>query len=479
MPDMIDKGITSINYNFLNLPTELQISPDSQSSVSVKYLYRADGVKLRKTNITVAGTTTTENTTDYLDGFQYLNTKVTGRPAGAPEPEVLDTDVAMEPEAFQVTEREGPHGPAENIIVLQFVPTAEGFYSFTENRYIYQYKDHLGNVRVSFAENTETNTLEVVDKNDYYPFGMNHLGTETESFYGQSDYKAYKFGNKEIQEFGFYDYGARFYMPDVGRWGVIDPAADYFPDITPYAYVTNDPIGLVDNDGEMPGPVGAIIGVIADYAMQVGTNYFMDGEDFKTSLTDISYVSLGFSAASGFITGGISSLTKTATSSVGKKIFTKIIDNGLNVLIDTVENVAEDVEGGSDVNIWRALTGGLIEAGIGKFLPLKYVDKLEKKLFKKMNVSATKMQHFKNKIQQDKSKNRSKNTKAKTRKKYENYKNQYESYKSAHDNVKAVNDAYKSGGADVLQNLDLYRNTFEQKKKPVITVGEVEEIKPE
>ncbi|KMQ59919.1 hypothetical protein ACM39_18335, partial [Chryseobacterium sp. FH2] len=35
---------------------------------------------------------------------------------------------------------------------LDFVPTAEGFYSFTENRYIYQYRDHLGNARVSLEK---------------------------------------------------------------------------------------------------------------------------------------------------------------------------------------------------------------------------------------------------------------------------------------------------------------------------------------
>ncbi|MFP7657874.1 hypothetical protein [Chryseobacterium proteolyticum] len=59
---------------------------------------------------------------------------------------------------------------------LQFFPTAEGFYDYGKDQYIYQYKDHLGNVRISFVRNS-TGALEITDANDYYPFGMNHLKT--------------------------------------------------------------------------------------------------------------------------------------------------------------------------------------------------------------------------------------------------------------------------------------------------------------
>ena len=57
---------------------------------------------------------------------------------------------------------------------LDFVPTSEGFYSFEENRYIYQYRDHLGNARISYARNSE-GAIEITDVNNYYPFGLNHI----------------------------------------------------------------------------------------------------------------------------------------------------------------------------------------------------------------------------------------------------------------------------------------------------------------
>lgn len=269
-----------------------------------------------------------------------------------------------------------------------------------------------------------------------------------------------------------YDYGARNYDPALGRWMNIDPAAEYFPDITLYSYVVNDPVGYVDNDGEMPGPVGAIIGIFSDYIMQVGVNYFIDGEDFRTSLTDISGWSLAVSGASGFATGGISALTNVATSGIGKQALVKTIDFGVDVLVSTVESAATNQLETGEFDIWKSFTGGLLEAGIGKFIPLKYVDKLEKKLFKKMNVSAEKMARYKNKMQNDS--NRSASTRARNKKKYAENKKNNENYTKAFAGVKVVNDAYKAGGAEALQNIDLFKKTPENKKSTV-KVGKLDE----
>jgi RHS repeat-associated protein len=250
MTNMLDKGIQRITYNYLNLPDNISINQNSpfgvQISFGLEYLYRADGTKLRKKHSTGGGKgqSTTNNITDYLDGFQYSLSE-TVAPC-----EWCRTEVAFEEQAFKKDIIIGPIDPLDPpplsaLWRLDFVPTAEGFYSFAENRYIYQYRDHLGNARLSYAKKID-GSLEVTDKNDYYPFGLNHIGGSKSKL---GSYNNYKYNGKELQETGMYDFGARMYMPDIGRWGVVDLLADLAPSLTPYRYGFNNPISFTDPFG--------------------------------------------------------------------------------------------------------------------------------------------------------------------------------------------------------------------------------------
>jgi RHS repeat-associated protein len=88
-----------------------------------------------------------------------------------------------------------------------------------------------------------------VQQEDFYPFGLSFNSYQRENSVPQN----YLYNGKEqINDLGldWADYGARMYMPEIGRWGACDPLADKYFQIAPYTYVANDPIKLFDLDGK-------------------------------------------------------------------------------------------------------------------------------------------------------------------------------------------------------------------------------------
>ncbi|MEV8577403.1 RHS repeat-associated core domain-containing protein, partial [Elizabethkingia anophelis] len=120
--------------------------------------------------------------------------------------------------------------------VLQFVPTSEGYYDVVKNKYIYNYTDHLGNVRLSYTKGA-SGGAEIIEENNYYPFGLKHQGYNSSSL-ANNAYQ-YKYQGQELQENGWYSFKWRNYIPDLGKFFNIDPLASKYPYNSPYALQEN------------------------------------------------------------------------------------------------------------------------------------------------------------------------------------------------------------------------------------------------
>ncbi len=236
----LNKGINLIEYNHLDLVKKVSF----ENGQIIQYTYDGTGRKLSK--IHTNGSTV--NRTDYLGGFQYQQDQ------------------------------------------LQFVPNAEGYsYPNTTGNsfaYVYMISDHLSNNRVTYSDTNNNGIIsidEILSNSDYYPMGLIHSGEFTSAI--ASNYN-YKFQGKELQQennITMYDFGSRLYDPAVGRWFSTDPQNQFD---SPYLAMGNNPISMVDPNGEYAIGTSLIAGAIAGAYLGMMTGMManqMQGKKFSDS----------------------------------------------------------------------------------------------------------------------------------------------------------------------------------------------------
>ncbi len=115
--------------------------------------------------------------------------------------------------------------------------------------YIFISNEHPNYVDVYFDDVTVTQTMSpIVSSSDYFPFGLSYNVGEKQGLVEQR----HLYNGKELQDelaVNWYDYGARMYDSQIGRWHVTDPLSDLFNNWSPYSYAYNNPIRYVDPFG--------------------------------------------------------------------------------------------------------------------------------------------------------------------------------------------------------------------------------------
>ncbi|CAI8218033.1 MAG: Uncharacterised protein [Formosa sp. Hel1_33_131] len=105
-------------------------------------------------------------------------------------------------------------------------------------------------LRIEKIEETEIN--EIVEENNYYPFGLKHKGYNNVINGTENDFHTYN-GKEHEKSLGlnWHDYGARRYDASLGRWLSTDPYAEKYETYSPYTYVANNPVNAIDPDGRL------------------------------------------------------------------------------------------------------------------------------------------------------------------------------------------------------------------------------------
>ena len=209
-----NRGINSITYDYGHHPYYIDMNLTSRPK-NITNVYTTDGRKLSSRHVTSfpkASGYTKKTTTDlYVDGLILRN----GKP-----------------------------------LLWQF---DGGYVSLNDNGaptgWNYYITDHLGSTRMVVDSNDSIR--EVIN---YYPFGS-EMQMQVPAQMAETSRHPFRFTGKELDSqngLNCYDFGARWYdVAGVPMWTSVDPLAEKYYHISPYAYCMNNPIKFIDPDGRL------------------------------------------------------------------------------------------------------------------------------------------------------------------------------------------------------------------------------------
>ncbi len=341
----LDRKISTITYNVLNLPDTIQFSTGEQ----IINRYDAAGFKCQADYIS------------YGDNIQV--------PMGS----ILHSSGTIKyKQTFAYADNVDYKLYNNSSYSCQRIKNAEGFYDETD-KYNYFRRDHLGNVREVWKNFSASGAT--YQRMQYYPSGLPWSVSESPA------YQPYKYNGKEfVEDHGYdsYDYQARQMYPAIMRFTTVDPLAEKYYSVSPYSYCLNNPVYYVDPDGRFVGTaIGVIIGGAtgAYQAYRNGTDIWAGAAEGAVAGA-ITGAAVDIAVAATFATGGgalvaigagaVAGAAGGAIGSVAGDVAGQVVEqrDAVTTTIST-ENFADKAITGAVVGAVNGVTGGAVGA-LGK-----------------------------------------------------------------------------------------------------------------
>ena len=288
-----------------------------------------------------------------------------------------------------------------------------------EPEYLFFLRDHLGSTRVVARSDGKA-----VQVNHYYPYGMAFAGGGMSGNAGAHPVEGgvsvaggsleiggetggmelarpgasqpYRFLGNELytsNSLGLYDFSARMYDPSLGRFLSVDPMAEGYRHLSPYAYCAGNPAVYVDKDGQVIGRV--VVGAVVGAAINGGIA-LLSGESGRDVLgavargaVDGGIAGLTFGMSMGTTLAGkiavsaaVGAATSTASSTVGQLVESGSVD-AREVATDAALGA---ITGGASQGVSSRINGARDKA-INNLKPSKYVETVEKEVKKERVLS--------------------------------------------------------------------------------------------
>ncbi|WP_322614783.1 RHS repeat-associated core domain-containing protein [Pseudomonas sp. BIC9C] len=202
-----------------------------------RYVYGADGMRVRKVRETQSNVRTLLAETRYLPNLELCNHGGTG-------------------EVLQVISVQAGRSSVRVLHWETELPKGIG-----NDQYRYHLNDHLGSCTLELDEDGE-----VISQERYHPYGT------TAWFAGRGEveasYKTVRYSGKERDATGLYYYGFRYYVVRWQRWLSPDPAGE-IDGLNLYRMVGGNPVILIDESGLMMKASNQLAGNNSGYTQEV------------------------------------------------------------------------------------------------------------------------------------------------------------------------------------------------------------------